>query len=127
LSNASTHELTLVPAVGGYTFLATDGSGNLFTLTLDINGTVSVSPDGTGGLLAQTRQEYKGHRIELRARVGGLELLIDDEAIRYGQLLDGQYFLYEYAYDWRDNLMDLARRFIDYRDRAEEIRRSRVR
>ena len=54
LSNASTHELTLVPAVGGYTFLATDGSGNLFTLTLDIDGTVSVSPAGTGGLVAQT-------------------------------------------------------------------------
>jgi hypothetical protein len=82
------------------------------------------------------RQEYKGHRIELRAREGreearareaereeDLELLIDDEPIRYGQLPDGSYALEEYAFDWRDNLMDLARRFIDYRERAEEIRR----
>jgi hypothetical protein len=81
------------------------------------------------------RYEYKGHRIELRAREGRemrareaereeeLELLINDQPVRYGQLPDGLYFLYEYAYDWSDNLMDLARRFIDYRSRADEIRR----
>jgi hypothetical protein len=82
------------------------------------------------------RQEYKGHRIELRPREGSegarareaergeeLELLIDDAPVRYGQLPDGRYALEEYAYDWRDDVMDLARRFIDYRDRAEEIRR----
>ena len=88
------------------------------------------------------RQEYKGHRIELRPREGreeemraraaereddlelqDLELHIDEQPVRYGQLPDGLYALYEYAYDWQDDLMDLARRFIDYRDRAEEIRR----
>jgi hypothetical protein len=81
------------------------------------------------------RHEYKGHRIELRQREGReeravaaegeekLELLIDDEPVRYGQLPDGQYALEEYAYDWTDDLMDLAQRFIDYRDRADEIRR----
>jgi hypothetical protein len=82
------------------------------------------------------RQEYKGHRIELRAREGArelrapeaereeeLELLIDGAPVRYGQLPDGLYALHEYAYDWTENLMDLARRFIDYRDRADEIRR----
>ena len=82
------------------------------------------------------RQEYRGHRIELRARAGREEarareaereeepeLLIDDEPVRYGQLPDGSYALEEYAFDWRDNLMDLARRFIDYRERAEVIRR----
>jgi hypothetical protein len=79
------------------------------------------------------RQEYKGHRIELRApgevrareveREEELELLIDDEPIRYGRLPDGRYALHEYAYDWQDNLMDLARRFIDYRERADKIRR----
>ena len=81
-------------------------------------------------------QEYKGHRIELRAREDReevrareaereeeLELLIDDEPVHYGQLPDGRYALQEYAYDWQDNLRDLARRFIDYRERAEEIRR----
>ena len=79
--------------------------------------------------------DYKGHRIELRAhdvdelralgteRETGLELLIDDEPVRYGQLPDGSYALHEYAYEWSDNLMDLAKRFIDYRNRADKIRR----
>jgi hypothetical protein len=82
------------------------------------------------------RQEYKGHRIELRPRERreGVrareaereeerELLIDEQPVSYGQLPDGRYALEEYAFDWTDNLMDLARRFIDYRERAEEIRR----
>jgi hypothetical protein len=82
------------------------------------------------------RHEYKGHRIELRAREGReevqareaereeeLELLIDDESVRYGQLPDGQYALEEYAYDWTDDLLDLAQRFIDHRERSDEIRR----
>jgi len=81
------------------------------------------------------RQEYKGHRIELRARGADElraregepgdepELLIDGEPVRYGRLPDGQYALHEYAFDWSNDLMDLARRFIDYRDRANEIRR----
>jgi len=91
------------------------------------------------------RQEYKGHRIELRAREDEglraaqpqregelgqeeleqeeLELLIDDRPVRYGRLPDGRYALHEYAYDWQGDLIDLARRFIDYRDKAEEIRR----
>lgn len=81
------------------------------------------------------RQEYKGHRIELRARAADElrarevereakpELLIDDQPVRYGQLPNGSYALHEYAYDWHDNLIDLAKRFIDYRDRADKIRR----
>ena len=87
------------------------------------------------------RHEYKGHRIELRPREGreevrareaergedlelrDLELLIDEQPVRFGQLPDGRYALHEYAFDWTDNLMELARRYIDYRERAEEIRR----
>jgi len=81
----------------------------------------------------ERQEEYKGHLIELHAREAlrarevereeELELLIDDRPVRYGQLPDGRYFLHEYAYDWRDNLMDLARGFIDYQSGAEEIRR----
>ena len=83
------------------------------------------------------RQEYKGHRIELRARgpialrAGEVEresepeLLINDAKIDYGKLPDGTYFLHEYAYDWTDNLIDLARRFIDYRIKTDEIRLER--
>jgi hypothetical protein len=87
------------------------------------------------------RQEYKGHRIELRPREGregvraseaereedlelqDLELHIDEQPVRFGQLPDGRYALEEYAYDWRDDLMDLAQRFIDYRERTEQIQR----
>lgn len=80
-------------------------------------------------------QDYKGHHIELRARdvdelrtpgaerEPGFKLLIDDKPVRYGQLPNGSYSLHEYAYDWSDNLMDLAKRFIDYRNRVNEIRR----
>ena len=85
----------------------------------------------------ERQEEYKGHRIELRAREAArealraqdvepqeeLELLINDRPVPYGQLPDGRYFLHDYAYDWRDNLMDLARGFIDYQSGAEQIRR----
>ena len=71
------------------------------------------------------RQEYDGHLIELRERDDKLELLVDNVPIRYGRLPNGKYFLHEYAYDWTDNLMQLAQRFIDYRRKANEIRRER--
>jgi hypothetical protein len=81
------------------------------------------------------RQEYKGHRIELRPRedleaerqedpeLQDLELHIDEQPVRFEQMPDGRYALEEYAFDRRDDLMDLARRYIDYRERAQEIRR----
>jgi hypothetical protein len=81
------------------------------------------------------RQEYKGHSIELRPRedleaereedleLEDLELLIDEQPVRYRQLPDGSYALEEYAFDWQDDLMDLAQRYIDYRERAQEIQR----
>jgi len=94
------------------------------------------SPTTRNFRMEPQRQEYKGHHIELRARDAAelrargidereeeLELLIDDQPVRYGQFPDGQYFLQEYAYDWTNNLMDLTKRFIDYRDRADKIRR----
>jgi hypothetical protein len=81
------------------------------------------------------REEYKGHRIELRPRAGleaeraedpdleDLELQIDEQPVRYRQMPDGSYALEEYAFDWTDDLMDLARRYIDYREGVQEIRR----
>lgn len=84
--------------------------------------------------MGPVREEYKGHRIELRVRGDrgargaeaeqgeGLELLIDDEVVRYGRLPDGRYALHEYAYDWSNDLTDLARKAIEYRDRAGEMR-----
>jgi hypothetical protein len=85
--------------------------------------------------MEQQAQQYRGHRIELRieaeeeraAREQGREalpkLLIDSQPVRYGRLPDGSYALQEYAYDWRDNLIDLAKRFIDYKDEADGVRR----
>ncbi|MEU9305075.1 galactose oxidase early set domain-containing protein [Streptomyces sp. NPDC048269] len=45
LSRTSTHELTLVPAQI-HKFLPTDGAGTSFTLTLDVDGKISVTPSG---------------------------------------------------------------------------------
>ena len=79
------------------------------------------------------RQEYKGHYIDLRVSDIGksrtlgvksepeLELLIDSVPVRYSQLPDGSYALHEYAYDWSDNLIDLSKKFIEYRIMAERI------
>jgi hypothetical protein len=73
--------------------------------------------------MASERQEYEGHQIELREREGQRELLVDNVPVRYGQLPNGLYFLHEYAYDWTDNLTELAQRFIDYRRKVDLIRR----
>jgi hypothetical protein len=79
-------------------------------------------------------QDYKGHHIELRAREvresralavenePKFELLIDNIPVQYGQLSGGSYYLHEYAYDWSENLMDLAKKFIDKRDRENMLR-----
>jgi hypothetical protein len=45
-------------------------------------------------------------------------LLIDDEPVAYGRLPDGQFYLEKYAYDWRDDLMPLAKAYVDYRDKS---------
>lgn len=79
-------------------------------------------------------QDYKGHYIELRAHEGDLqafgvesesklELFIDGKPVQYSQLPDGSYALQEYAYDWHDNLIDLAKKFVDYQETAEQIKR----
>jgi hypothetical protein len=80
------------------------------------------------------RKEYRGHVIELREaespatlaqgaeRAAVPQLVIDGQTMKWGQLPDGSYFLEDYAYDWRENLMDLAVRFIDYQTRSGERR-----
>jgi len=85
------------------------------------------------------RKEHRGHVVELReaepaamskqgaARAVGPELVIDGQPIKWGRLPDGRYFLDEYAYDWRENLMDLAVSFIDYQTRSAERRQQRER
>lgn len=77
--------------------------------------------------MPQDQQDFEGHRIVVRARDDRLgsdpELLIDNEPVRLGRLPDGSYYLEKYAYDWHDNLDDLARSFIRYRTRSDEILR----
>lgn len=75
--------------------------------------------------MKQERQVYDGHAIEVRVREGKPELLIDNVPVRYGQLPNGEYFLHDYAYDWTDDLIELAQRFINHRRHSEEIRRER--
>lgn len=73
-----------------------------------------------------TSHEYEGHRIEVREREGKHELLIDHKTVPYGQLPNGQYFLHQYAYDWCDDLVEVARRYIKYRQRVEKVRQERA-
>jgi hypothetical protein len=75
--------------------------------------------------MEREEREYEGHRIELRGREDQRELLIDDVPVSYGQLPNGLYFLHDYAYDWTDNLTELAQKFIDYRSRVDMIRQER--
>jgi hypothetical protein len=72
--------------------------------------------------MTESYREHKGYAIEVRDSKQGLELLVDSEQVRHGQLPDGQYFLHEYAYDWTEDLTELARKWIDHRTRADGIR-----
>jgi len=67
-------------------------------------------------------EEYEGRHIELQQQKETVQLLIDKKNIKYGQMPDGSYFLYKYAYDPSDNLMDLARKFIKHQHKAIKIR-----
>lgn len=66
------------------------------------------------------RHEYEGSVIELAKHNDGRRLLrVDGVPLRYGKLPSGKYFLHDYAYDWTDDLVELARRYIAYRKRTK--------
>lgn len=83
--------------------------------------------------------EYKGHRIELRAAVSAAraarpstyqaepepELFIDDEPVQYGRHVTGEYFFHAYAYAPSADLFELARSYIDARAKSVAQRRSK--
>ena len=71
------------------------------------------------------RKEHAGRRIEVREREGRPELLIDGVPIRYGRLPNGKYYLDQYAYDWSDDLLVLAQRFVDYQRNVDKLRQER--
>jgi hypothetical protein len=75
--------------------------------------------------MKEVQEQYEGHRIEVLDRKGQPVLLIDGVPVRYGRLPDGRYFLDQYAYDWNESLLELARRFLDHRRKAEKVRRER--
>jgi hypothetical protein len=75
--------------------------------------------------LSSQRDEYKGHKIEIRKSGEKEELFIDNSSLKYGQLPNGLYFLEKYAFDWKENLTDLSKEFVDYRATVEEIRHER--
>lgn len=84
--------------------------------------------------MASETHDYKGHRITLsEPEVGGQgiaadvpTLLLDDEPLAYGQLPGGEFFLHDYAYDWVDDLVEVAKRFIDHQERAAGVRERRA-
>jgi len=63
---------------------------------------------------------YKGHEIRISdgEQEQEPELLIDGTQVSYGQMPDGRYFLDDYAFDWSADLMDLACKWIDYKERV---------
>jgi len=67
------------------------------------------------------RQDYKGRRIEIRSGEDKTELLIDNLPVGYGRLPNGMFFLHNYAYDWTNDLMELARRYVSYRQKVEKV------
>jgi hypothetical protein len=81
--------------------------------------------------MGSEHRDYKGHRIELISREAGAarvreaesDLLIDGKPTRYDRLPNGKYFLRDYAFDWTDDLMGLAERWVDYQDKTDRIRR----
>ena len=84
--------------------------------------------------LEPERHEYHGHVIEvvaqhentersvssdLRRNDEAAELRIDGQTVEYVQLPGGSYALSMYAYDWSEDLVEVARRYVDYKDRVK--------
>jgi hypothetical protein len=67
-------------------------------------------------------EQYEGHRIEIRGRGEKSELLIDNVPVKHGRLPNGKYFLDDYAFDWTDDLIELARRYVSYRARVATVK-----
>ena len=75
------------------------------------------------------KHEYKGHHIELRSPEPELEILessqplppelfIDGKTVLYGRFPGGLYAIHENAFEWGEELLDVARKFIDYREHS---------
>ncbi len=66
-------------------------------------------------------EEYKGQKTKVRVADTDETLSINNRSMRCGRSPDGSYFLENYAYDWKDNLEDLAKAFIDCQDDVKKV------
>jgi hypothetical protein len=74
-------------------------------------------------VLVEETVKHEGHTIGLVEDESELSLLIDGEPFRWGRFSeDGQFFLYRYAYDPDDSLVEVAKRYVTYRDSVENTR-----
>ena len=64
---------------------------------------------------AGERTSYHGHEIYIPADDSGRRVVIDGVPIRYGETADG-YYLSVYAFDRDRPLLDVVKRYVDYRD-----------
>ncbi len=44
-----------------------------------------------------------------------IELVVDEVPVRHGRFADGTYFVYDNAYVWSDDLVELGRQLVDDR------------
>lgn len=61
------------------------------------------------------QESYKGTKIILSRKKNRTQLSIGGEDIEFGQDAAGQFYLKPFAYARHDSLMEVARRYIDYR------------
>jgi len=71
--------------------------------------------------LKRHTDEYKGQKIEVRAAETDETLSINNRPIKWDKSPEDSYFLEKYAYDWKDNLEDLAKKFIDYQGDIKKV------
>jgi hypothetical protein len=67
------------------------------------------------------RETYHGHEIFIPRDDSGRRVVLDGEPLRYGESADG-FYLSVYAYDRDPSLLDVIKRYIDYRDAVAERR-----
>jgi hypothetical protein len=79
--------------------------------------TRSSRGNARGGKPAGDRETYKGHEIFIPRDDAGRRIVIDGEPLRYGRSGD-LFYLSAYAYDPAPTLVEVVRRYIDYRDAA---------
>lgn len=67
--------------------------------------------------------EHRGRGIRLAGKGDEAVLTIDGEVVRWGRFSgDGEYFLYRYAYDPHKSLLEVAKRYVEHRERAKGMR-----